>query len=93
MLIARLLQPGGKLFVTFDYWNPKVVPPIKLFGLPWQPLDARALERLITECAREGLRLVQPIDWRLGEAVIGPGYYSPHPDVRYTFGIAGFQLS
>jgi len=89
---ARLLQPGGKLFVTFDYWNPKVVPQIKLHGLPWQPLDAPALERLITECAREQLWLVHPMDWRLGEAVIGADYYSPHPDVRYTFGIAGFQL-
>ena len=28
---ARLLKPGGKLFVTFDYWNPKITTDLRLF--------------------------------------------------------------
>jgi FkbM family methyltransferase len=39
---SRLLEKHGRLFVTFDYWNPKLNPRIKLFGLNWQPLDQRS---------------------------------------------------
>jgi SAM-dependent methyltransferase len=88
---ARLLAPGGHLFVTFDYWDPKVIPPIKLFGLDWQPLDAEMLRQFIATCARFGLHLMEDFDFELGDPVIRVGYFSPHPDVSYTFGMAVFQ--
>ena len=88
---SRLLVPGGKLFVTFDYWNPKITPPIKMYGLNWQPLDAETLKIFIAECSRHGLVLVKDMDWTLGEPVIRDGYYSPHPSVQYTFGLTVFE--
>jgi hypothetical protein len=89
--VARLLEFGGRLFVTFDYWNPKVKPPITMYGLNWQPLDAQMLTQLIHICKEHSLYLVQDIDWTLGEAVIREGYYSPHPDISYTFGLLVFE--
>ncbi|MGO9662532.1 MAG: FkbM family methyltransferase [Polyangia bacterium] len=88
---ARLLAVGGKLFVTFDYWEPKVVPTIRLYGLRWQPLDRAAVEDLISQCARVGLSLVEPVDYRLDEAVIRDGYFSPEAGVAYTFGLLTFE--
>jgi FkbM family methyltransferase len=90
---SRLLAPGGRLFVTFDYWEPKVRPPIKLYGLEWQPLDSAALRRFMAECAAAGLHMIHDFDWILGERVIRWGYYSPHPEVGYTFGMAAFRKS
>jgi hypothetical protein len=89
--VSRLLAPRGRLFVTFDYWEPRVVPPVKLYGLDWQPLDAARARRLFEACAAKGLRLEQDFDWTLGEPVIRWGYYSPHPEVSYTFALAAFR--
>jgi len=88
---ARLLAVGGKLFVTFDYWDPKVVPTIQLYGLRWQPLDRAAVEELISQCGRVGLSLAEPVDYRLDEAVIRGGYFSPEAGVEYTFGLLTFE--
>jgi len=88
---ARLLAVGGKLFVTFDYWEPKVAPTIRLYGLSWQPLDRAAVEEFISNLASAGLTLVSPMDYRVGEAVIRDGYYSPEPGVHYTFGLLTFE--
>ncbi|MDB5810246.1 MAG: Methyltransferase type 11 [Betaproteobacteria bacterium] len=88
---ARLLAPGGRLFVTFDYWEPKVAPSIKLYDLAWQPLDAAMVRRLFASCKRHGLATIQEFDFTTGEPVIEWGYFSPHPDVRYTFGISAFE--
>ncbi len=88
---ARLLQDHGKLFVTFDYWNPTVTPPIKMYALKWQPLDEQTLKKFIAECEHKGLHLMEDMDWTLGEAVIHHGYYSPHPSISYTFGLVVFE--
>ena len=89
--VSRLLAPGGRLFVTFDYWEPRVVPPVKLYGLDWQPLDAARARTLFKACAAKGLKLEQDFDGTLGEPVIRWGYYSPHPEVSYTFALAAFR--
>ena len=89
--VSRLLGPGGRLFVTFDYWEPQVTPPVKLYGLDWQLLDAARARKLFEACAAKGLRLEQDFDWTLGDPVIRWGYYSPHPDVSYTFALASFR--
>ncbi len=88
---SRLLAPGGRVFVTFDYWEPKVRPPIKLYGLDWMPLDAAMVRQFIASCARHGLELLEPFDFTAGEPLIRWGYYSPHPDISYTFGMAVFR--
>jgi len=88
--VARLLEPEGRLYVTFDYWEPRIVPAIDLFGLPWQPLDRSLAEELIECCASKGLELLEPIDWSIGNAVINPEYYSPN-ELSYTFGLFVFQ--
>jgi SAM-dependent methyltransferase len=85
--VSRLLVDGGKLFVTFDYWNPKIVSPIKLYGLEWNLLDEQALKQFISICDENSLTLIQDMDWTLGKPVIREGYHSPHPDVSYTFGL------
>jgi len=89
--ISRLLAPGGRAFVTFDYWDPKVPATAKLFGLKWQPLDREATERLITQCARTGLVVDGEMDWTLGDQVIREGYHSPQRGIRYTFGMVSFR--
>lgn len=88
---SRLLEPGGRLFVTFDYWDPRITPPQKLYGLTWQPLDRPAVEALIRHGRDQGLQLVEPMQWQLGEAVIRHGYHSPEPALAYTFGLTTFE--
>ena len=88
---SRLLAPGGKLFVTFDYWDPLLKIPIKAYDLDWQPLDRPLTEVLIQECEKNKLRLVQEVDWTTQDQIIREGYYSPHPDISYTFGMLVFE--
>ena len=88
---SRLLKIGGKLFVTFDYWNPKVISQIKLYDLSWQPLDKQLVVDLITECKSQSLYPVQDMDWTMGDAVINKNNYSPDPSTSYTFGIVTFE--
>ncbi len=91
--VSRLLQPGGRLFVTFDYWEPKVIPPVRLYGLAWQPLDKQKVYQFIEACNRQSLHLVNEMDWTLGDPVIHYGYYAPHPLMKYTFGMVVFEKS
>ena len=88
---ARLLQPGGKLYVTFDYWTPKIVPRLRLFGRPWHILDRQDVERLVMICRVHLLALTHPIDWTLGKPVIDGRYYAPDPTLAYTFGMLVFR--
>jgi len=90
---SRLLAPGGKLFVSFDYWEPLLKIPIKVYDLDWQPLDRKLTEVLIEECAKNKLRLLQEVDWTTQDQIIRWGYYSPHPDASYTFGLLVFEKS
>lgn len=88
---SRLLDDGGKLYVTFDYWLPKIVTGLKLYGRAWQPLSDWDVQLLQCACEANNLRLIDDIDWSLGEPVIRPGYYSPHPHIAYTFGMLVFE--
>jgi len=89
--ITRLLMVGGKLYLTFDYWMPKITPNIKLYGLAWNILDKSETEMLIKICEKHQLYLVDEVDWSLGEAVIREGYYSPASGINYTFGMLVFK--
>jgi len=89
---ARLLKPGGKLFLTFDYWNPKITSDIRMFGLPWTLFCRNDVENLINESAAAGIALTAPMDWSQQDGVIHPGYWAPG-DFAYTFGIVEFEKS
>lgn len=89
--VSRLLDKTGKLFITFDYWEPKLVNDIKLYDLRWQPLDKNAVTAFIKECEKNNLYLAQDIDWTTKDPVIDAQYYAPHPDAKYTFGLLAFQ--
>jgi SAM-dependent methyltransferase len=89
--VARLLDCQGRIFITFDYWEPQVTSKVNLYGLKWQPLNREAVENLISECEKNGLYLLKDMDWKINEAVLHQGYYSPDPAVSYTFGMAVFK--
>lgn len=91
--VSRLLTPKGKLFVTIDYWDPLLAIPVKAYDLDWQPLDKALTLSLIGACRDRDLHLVQEVDWRTRDQVIHWGYYSPHPEVSYTFGLLTFEKS
>lgn len=87
---SRLLSSGGKVFITFDYWDPKInTSTMRLYNLPWNILDKNEVNTLVDACAKHQLVLDRPIDWATQDAVIAPGYFSPYP-VSYTFGILMF---
>lgn len=88
---SRLLSPGGRLYISFDYWVPKINPNTTLYGLKWEPLDNGDVMRLVSYCEKYKLRLDGNIDWSLGEKVIRPGYYSPRTGISYTFGMLVFK--
>ena len=81
---ARLLRPGGRLYVTFDYWEPKIVTG---HGPAWEILDRRQVETLIRELESRRLLLLEPFDWSLDEKVVS------HAGHEYTFGIIVCRMS
>lgn len=87
---SRLLDDGGRLFVTFDYWEPTIKSNIQMFGLEWNPLGSIELNKLVVECNSVGLFLVDEIDWTIQEKVITKGFWSPG-NFGYTFGIVTFE--
>ena len=91
--VNRLLAPKGKLFITYDYWNPLLVIPVRAYDLDWQPLDRALAISLIDACQDCGLHLRGEVDWETQDQVIRWGYYSPHPEVSYTFGMLAFEKS
>lgn len=85
--MSRLLRVGGKLYVTFDYFDPKVnTDGMELYGLKWNILNKEDVLNLVWACSENGLGLTSNIDWYTEDAVINPSYCSPF-NVSYTFGI------
>jgi SAM-dependent methyltransferase len=89
--VSRILAEQGKLYITVDYWNPKVVSKLRIFDKQWNIFDKSELVNLIQECKEKNLHLVDEVDWSLGEAVINPNYHSPDLSIQYTFGMLVFQ--
>ena len=89
--VSRILMKGGKLYLTFDYWEPKVSPSLKIFELAWNPLGKEDVKQLLNFCKKYNLNLVQDIDWETQNPVINQTYHSPDPSISYTFGILVFK--
>ncbi len=85
---SRILKPGGKLMVSFDYWDPKKNSNAKPFGLPWSIFCRSEVEDLIAISKAYGFGC-QVEDWSIDKPVIFPGYFSPC-EHSYTFGFLTF---
>lgn len=89
---ARLLRKGGSLYISFDYWNPKVNTDdvgTKLYGLKWNILDASDVTQLELAMGRYGLHMSSNLDWTTKDKVINPQFCSPYGR-EYTFGLLKF---
>lgn len=85
----RLLVKGGKLFITFDYWEPKVDTTdvgTALYGLEWNILDRMDTEQLIMTMRDNGLVMDTEMDWTTQDTVINNTFFAAY-DKAYTFGI------
>ena len=89
--VSRLLRPGCKLIVSFDYFDPKPnTEKMKLYSLSWNILNKQDVLNLILHMGRNGLAISGEVDWTLQDAVITDAYCSPVAGVSYTFGILSF---
>lgn len=56
---ARLLRPGGLLFLTTDYWEDKIsTTGSEAFGMPWQIFSREQIVALVDSASRLGLKPV-----------------------------------
>lgn len=89
--VSRLLGPNGKLYLSFDFWEPKPDTSLtKLYALDWNILDKSDVLRLIDILSQNDLELTSEIDWTTQDAVINPTYCSPVQGVSYTFSFLNF---
>lgn len=90
---ARLLRKDGSIYITFDYWNPKVDTTdvgTKLYGLKWTILDASDVSRLEVEMGNHGLQMTSNMDWKTTDTVINNQFCAPYGKA-YTFGLLKFK--
>lgn len=86
---SRLLKSGGKLFITFDYWEPKVDTTdvgTALYGLRWNILDKSDVLNLIKTLSDNGLEMEGDMDWTTMYTVINSKFFAAY-NKAYTFGI------
>jgi SAM-dependent methyltransferase len=86
--MARVLRPGGRLYVSTDYWEPKLdTGGRKMFGLPWTVFCRRDIEAAIEIAAKVGLVVDEwsPADLSCDEAVVHDA------DDAYTFAAVRFR--
>ena len=90
---SRLLRKGGVLYITHDYWNPKVDTTdvgTKLYGLRWNILDASDVSLLEVALGKQGLNMTSNMDWTTQNAVINDQFCAPYGK-KYTFSILKFK--
>ena len=90
---SRLLRKGGILYITFDYWNPKVNTDdvgTKLYGLKWTILDASDVSKLEVALGKQGLNMTSNMDWETKETVINNQFCAPYGKA-YTFSLLKFK--
>lgn len=88
---SRLLKPRGKLYCSFDFWNPKPqYEKRKLYSLDWNILDKKDVKELVLAFGVHGMFVTDTIDWTTQDAVINSTFCSPVQGVEYTFGLLEF---
>lgn len=88
--VARLLRGGGRLFVSTDYWTPKVETSGRtMFGQPWTVFCDVEIEAMIQMAEQAGLHIWprRPCDLVCSEPVVRDHSHS------YTFVALRFQKS
>ncbi len=79
---ARLLRPGGRLFVSFDYWQEAIDTRGQYaYGVPVRVLTAADVATMLAEAREVGLALDGPADFACRERVV----HWRRLDLRYTF--------
>ncbi len=79
---ARLLRPGGRLFVSFDYWQDGVdARGQHAYGVPIRIFTGADVEAMRACAAEAGLALDGPADFRCEQRVA----HWQRFDLRYTF--------
>lgn len=80
---ARLLRPGGHLFVSFDYWETPVdTSGLSAYGVPIHIFSHTELDAMIALAATVGLVVVGPTDFSCSEKAVSWERFG----LRYTFG-------
>lgn len=80
--MRRILAPGAGLFVTADYWPERieVSPDPRPYGLSWNVLDKKGVERNVDIASRAGFRLFGACDIPEAEERCASWY-----GVKFTF--------
>jgi SAM-dependent methyltransferase len=67
---ARLLRPGGLLYVSTDLVDDDADPSwVEAFGLPWQPLRVADVGTIVESLDSNGFRAPAPLDIELPETL------------------------
>jgi SAM-dependent methyltransferase len=87
---ARLLQPNGTLFLSFDYWQHEVDTQGKhAYGVPIRIFTRDDALRMIATAAGLGLELETPVDLTCENRVV----HWERFDLRYTFANLVFRAA
>ena len=79
---ARLLRPGGTLFVSFDYWQDRVdTRGQSAYGAPVRIFTAAEIAAMLTDARAAGLAPDGPGDFACRDRVV----HWQRLDLRYTF--------
>jgi SAM-dependent methyltransferase len=79
---ARILRDGGRLFVSTDYWSPKLDTSARtMFGVPWKIFCEAEIDEMIALAERAGLTIAprRPGDLVCRDHVVRDG------SLNYTF--------
>lgn len=80
--MARVLVPGGLLFVSTDYWGPGLdTAGVEAYGTAFRPFDAAQIVAVAATAAAAGLRFTGPIRTETVDKVV----HWRRKDLRYTF--------
>jgi SAM-dependent methyltransferase len=80
--MARVLVPGGHLYVSTDYWGPGMdTSGIEAYGVPFRTFDANDILRMAETAAATGLLATSPITTDVIDRVV----HWKRMDLRYTF--------
>ncbi len=80
--MARVLVPGGHLYISTDYWGPGMdTGGVQAYGVPFRPFDATDILGMAETAASAGLRVTGPIATEVTDRVV----YWKRMNLRYTF--------
>jgi SAM-dependent methyltransferase len=80
--MARVLVPGGFLFVSTDYWGPGMdTAGVEAYGAPFRPFDAGDILAAVETARGCGLLPTGPVGTEVAERAV----HWRRMDLRYTF--------